>query len=133
MQEHVEQQIQVPTREAVVEKKDLGALWAVGVVLSLILTLAGYAWNPPIYEAVVSSSVDATEAQVENGQNRIVADALNQGKVEYHPNMVKLVRLRPTHELFFIDLIKVLLFPTGPIVIVGMLTRKSIQQAKEKG
>lgn len=130
MQERVEQQIQVPTREAVVEKKDLGALWAVGIVLSLILTLASYAWNPPRYEALVSNSVDPTEAQVENGQNKIVADALNQGKIEYHPNMAKLVRLRASHEIFFIDLVKVLLFPTAPIVIVGMLTRKSIQQAK---
>ncbi|TAJ98768.1 MAG: hypothetical protein EPO39_17420 [Candidatus Manganitrophaceae bacterium] len=132
MQDRVEQ-IQVPTREAVVEKKDLGALWAVGVVLSLILTLAGYAWNPPRYEALVSNSVDPTEAQVENGQNKIVADALNQGKVQYDKNMVKLVRLRPAPEIFFIDLFKLLLFPTAPIVIVGMLIRKSIQQARETG
>lgn len=132
MQQHVEQQIQVPTREAVVEKKDLGALWAVGVVLSLILALAGYVWNPPRYEALVSNSVDPTEAQVENSQNKIVADALNEGRIEYHSNMAKLVRLRAAHEIFLIDLIRVLLFPTAPIVILGMLTRKSIQQAKEK-
>lgn len=132
MQDRVEQQIQVPTREAIVEKKDLGALWAVGVVLSLILTLAGYAWNPPRYEAAVSNSVDPTEAQVENNQNRIVTDALNQGKIEYHPSMAKLVRLRAAHEIFFIDLFRVLLFPTAPIIIIGMLTRKSIQQAKER-
>lgn len=132
MQDRVEQQIQVPTREAIVEKKDLGALWAVGVVLSLILTLAGYAWNPPRYEAMVSNSVDPTEAQVENNQNRIVTDALNQGKIEYHPSMAKLVRLRAAQEIFFIDLIRVLLFPTAPIIIIGMLTRKSIQQAKER-
>jgi hypothetical protein len=130
--QHVEQQIQVPTREAVVEKKDLGALWAVGVVLSLILTLAGYAWNPPRYEALVSNSVDPTEAQVENSQNKIVADALNEGRIEYHSSMAKLVRLRPSHEIFFVDLIRVLLFPAAPIVIIGMLTRKSIQQAREK-
>ena len=130
MQDHVEQ-IQVPTREAVVEKRDLGALWAVGVVLSLILTLAAYAWNPPRYEPLVSKSIDPTEAQVENGQNRIVADALNQGKVEYGPNMVKVVRLRPAFELFFIDLVKIFFFPTAPIVIIGMLIRKSIQQARE--
>ena len=133
MQDSVEQQIQVPTREAVVEKQDLGALWAVGVVLSLILTLAGYAWNPARYEAVVSNSVDPTEAQVENGQNKIVADALNQGKVQYDKNMAKLVRLRPAHEIFFIDIVKVLLFPTAPILIIGMLIRKSIQQSKETG
>ena len=132
MQQHVEQQIQVPTREAVVDKKDLGALWAVGVVLSLILALAGYAWNPPRYEAIVSSSIDPTEAQVENSQNKIVTDALNEGRIEYHPSMAKLVRLRAGYEIFFIDLVRVLLFPAAPIIIIGSLTRKSIQQAKER-
>lgn len=131
MQQHVEQQIQVPTREAVVEKKDLGALWAVGVVLSLILALGGYAWNPPQYEALISNSVDPTEAQVENSQNKIVADALNERRIEYHSSMAKLVRLRPSHEIFFIDLVRLLLFPTAPVVIIGTLIRKSIQQAKE--
>lgn len=138
MQNRIEPQIQVaareadlPTREAIVEKKDLGALWAVGVVLALILSLAGFAWNPPRYEPVESGSVDPTEAQIENNQNKMVSDALNDGKIEYHPTMAKLVRLRAGYYLFFTDLVKVLLFPTLPISILGLLIRKTIEQSRE--
>ncbi|MGB3940943.1 MAG: hypothetical protein WBK96_05570 [Candidatus Manganitrophaceae bacterium] len=133
MEDRIEQQIDLPTREAVVEKKDLGALWAIGIVLSLLFTLIAFVWNPPLYEPLASRSLDTTEAQIENNQNKMVADALNDGRIQYHSSMEKLVRLRTGFSVFFIDFVKVLLFPTLPIVMVGLLIRKTIRQAKEAG
>ncbi|MBI3802723.1 MAG: hypothetical protein HY282_03060 [Nitrospirae bacterium] len=137
MQNRIEPQLQVareeadvPTREALVEKRDLGALWAVGIVLSLIVSLAGFAWNPARYEPVQSNSIDSTEAQIENNQNKMVSDALNDGRIEYHSSMAKVVRLRAGSYLFLTDLFKALLFPTLPITILGLLIRKTLQQPK---
>ena len=71
------------------------------------------------------------EAQIENGQNRTVADAINEGKIEFHPTMEKLVKKRPLYQLAFIDLAHLLLYPTGPILIIGLLIRKTVRQLKK--
>ncbi|MFQ5580978.1 MAG: hypothetical protein ACE5FZ_10230, partial [Nitrospiria bacterium] len=112
--------------------KDLAALWAIGILFSLILSLAGAYWNPAQYEARLSTSVDATEARVENSQNKLVTDALNDGKIEYDPTMDKLVKLRPAPIRFTTDLFRLLLFPTVPIIIIGLLVRKTVLFAKAK-
>lgn len=127
MQDHAHSQ----TQENIVDKKDLAALWAVGILVALLLALAGFAWTPAHYEAIPSKSVDPMEARIENSQNKMVSDALNEGKIEYHDSMQKLVKLRPFYQLFFVDLSKVLLFPTLPILIIGLLIRKTGRQSKE--
>ncbi|MFQ5949323.1 MAG: hypothetical protein ACE5J1_01390 [Nitrospiria bacterium] len=129
---HMEEHSSGGAKGKVVDEKDLAALWAIGILLSLILSLAGIYWEPPRYEARQSTSVDPTEARVENSQNKLVADALNEGKIEYDPVMEKLVKLRPAPVRFFIDLFRLLLFPTAPIVIIGLLIRKSILYSREK-
>lgn len=116
----------------VTDQKDLAALWAVGVLFSILLSLAGLSWSPARYEAKVSNSVDPMEAQIENGQNRTVADAINDGRIEYHPTMEKLVKERPFVQLVFIDLVRILLFPTAPLLIISLLIRKTIRESKKK-
>lgn len=116
--------------QQVTDKKDLAALWAVGLLFSLLLILVGSSWNPSRYEAKLSKSVDPLEAQIENGQNRRVADAINAGKVEYHPTMEKLVQRRPLYEIALTNFLRLLISPTGPIVIVWMLIRKTVAHRK---
>lgn len=136
VQEQASLQMASPTREEikqeVADQKDLAALWAVGVLFSLLLALAGLSWNPARYEARKSSSVDPMEAQIENSQNRTVADAINDGKIEYHPTMGKLVRERPFLQLFVTDMAHLLLYPTAPIVIVSLLIRRTVRQARKR-
>ena len=136
VQEQAPLQMASPTREEikqdVADQKDLAALWAVGVLFSLLLALAGLSWSPARYEARKSSSVDPMEAQIENTQNRTVADAINDGRIEYHPAMEKLVRERPFFQLVTTDLVRLLLYPTAPIVIISLLIRKTVRQAKKR-
>ena len=114
----------------IVEQRDLAALWAVGILVSLLLALTGSFWNPPRYEARQSTSLDPTEARVENSQNQLVADALNKGEIEYHYSMEKLVKTQPIHIEYMITMIRLLLFPCGPIVIIGLLLRKTVRQLR---
>jgi len=118
--------------EALIDHKDLAVLWAVGVLVSLLISLAGTVWDPPNYDAIQSTAVDETEARVENSQNQLVAEALNKGEIEYHFSMDKLVKLKPAYIRFSVDVIRLMLFPCGPIVIVGLLIKKSIQHSKQK-
>jgi hypothetical protein len=114
----------------IVDKKDLAAVWAVGVLFALLLSLVGFAWEPAFYEPLSSSSVDPMEARIENSQNKTVSDALNEKKIQYDPSMAKLVRLRPWYLLFLVDFARLILFPVSPILIIGFLLRKTAQQAK---
>lgn len=114
----------------VIDQKDLAALWAIGILVSLLLSLAGSFWNPPRYEARQSTSVDETEARVENSQNQLVANALNKGEIEYDYTMEKLVKPRPAYVDFFVTVARLILFPCGPIVIIGRLIFMSLQQSK---
>jgi hypothetical protein len=129
---YMEQAPSEETRKKITDEKDLAALWAIGILFSLILSLAGSYWNPARYESRLSTSVDATEARVENSQNKLVTDALNDGKIEYDPSMDTLVKLRPAPIRFTFDLARLLLFPTVPIIIIGFLIRKSILFSKAK-
>ena len=139
MQDRAQEQVSIqmsahPQRDLnqpVADQKDLAALWAVGLLFSLLLSLVGFSWSPARYEARISNSVDPMEAQIENGQNRTVADAINEGKIEFHPTMEKLVKKRPLYQLAFIDLAHLLLYPTGPILIIGLLIRKTVRQLKK--
>jgi len=119
-------------RAKITDEKDLAALWAIGILFSLILSLAGYSWNPPRYEARLSSSVDTTEARVENSQNKLVTDALNRGQIDFDPSMDKLVKLRFAPVRHSLDLVRLLLFPTGPILIIVILIRKTVLFSKAK-
>ncbi|HIL34864.1 MAG: hypothetical protein ABGX83_04920 [Nitrospira sp.] len=129
---YMEQSPSEETGSKITDEKDLAALWAIGILISLILSLAGYFWNPPRYEARQSTSVDATEARVENSQNKLVTDALNSGQIEYDPSMDKLIKLRFAPIRHTLDLVKLLLFPTVPIIIIVLLVRRSISFAKAK-
>ncbi len=106
-------------------RKDISGSRVIGTVLSVIFSLAGIFWQPDRYTAVPSNSVDPAEAAIENRENRLLETALNEGKVLYHERMGKIVRPRPALFLFFVDMIRLLLFPTLPIIIVGTLVRKT--------
>lgn len=115
----------------VTDRKDLPALWAIGILVSLLLSFVGNIWNPPSYEARQSTSLDETEAMVENTQNQLVSDALNDGTIpEYDRTMEKLVKLRPWYIRTFNDIFRLILFPSAPIVIIGLLILKSLPKPK---
>ena len=126
----IKKEPQKDSEQKVVDQKDLAALWAIGILVSLLLSLAGSFWNPPAYEARQSTSVDETEARVENSQNQLVADALNKGDIEYDYTMEKLVKSRPAFLDFLVTVARLLLFPCGPIIIIGRLLIISLRQSK---
>lgn len=116
----------------IIDHKDLAVLWAIGILVSLIISLVGTSWNPHQYDAIQSTSLDETEARVENSQNQLVANALNKREIEYHVSMEKLVKLKPIYVLLFVDLVRLILFPCGPIIIIGLIIKKSFQHSKQK-
>lgn len=116
----------------IVDQRDLAVLWAIGILVSLLLSFAGANWQPARYEARQSESVDATEARVENSQNKMVTDALNHGDIEYNDSMDALVMLKPVYVIIFYDFARLSLFPTGPLLILGLLFRRSMLQMKAR-
>lgn len=118
------------TQAVIVDQRDLAVLWAIGILVSLLLSFAGASWEPAMYEARQSTSLDQTEARVENSQNQLVSDALNDHVIEYDDDMVKLVQLRPLYLRVFFDLARLALFPSGPLLIIGLLLLKSVRQYK---
>ena len=122
---------QESSSEEIIDHKDLAVLWAVGILVSLLLSLGAFVWQPSLYETLQSTSLDETEARVENSQNQLVADALNNGEIEYHISMKTAVKLKPVYIRLPADLLRLLLFPTAPIVIIGLLIRKSIRFSKQ--
>ncbi|MFQ5588887.1 MAG: hypothetical protein ACE5F7_08600 [Nitrospiria bacterium] len=131
-QSTVQSPVQEEPPQEVIDQKDLAVLWAIGILVSLLLSFAGASWRPAQYEARQSTSVDATEARVENSQNQMVADALNDGTIEYDPTMDKLVTLKPVYVLIFFDVVRLSLFPTSALVIIGLLIRKSVRLYKPR-
>lgn len=117
--------------EGIIDQKDLAVLWAIGILVSLLISLVGTSWNPDRYDAIQSGAVDETEAMVENSQNHLVATALNNGEIDYHPSMDKLVQFKPAYVRAFVDFIRLVLYPCGPIVIIGLLIKKSFQHSKQ--
>ncbi len=117
--------------EEFIDRKDLAVLWAVGILVSLLLSLGAFVWQPDLYEALQSTSLDETEARVENSQNQLVVDALNKQQIEYHISMKTAVKLKPVYIRLPSDLLRLLLFPTAPIVIIGLLIRKSKRFSKQ--
>ncbi len=117
---------------AMIDQRDLAVLWAIGILVSLLLSFAGASWEPAMYEARQSTSLDPTEARVENSQNQLVSDALNDHVIEYEDDMVKLVQLKPFYVIAFFDLARLTLFPSGPMLIIGLLVLKSIRQYKAR-
>lgn len=127
----MKESVQNTSSEAFIDRKDLAVLWAVGILASLLLSLAAFVWQPDLYDTLQSTSLDETEARVENSQNQMVADALNSGQIEYHISMKTAVKLKPSYIRIPADLLRLLLFPTAPIVIIGLLIRKSILFSKQ--
>ncbi len=123
---------QKESSQAIIDQKDLAVLWAIGILVSLIVSLVGTSWNPYQYDAIQSTSLDETEARVENSQNNLVANALNKGEIEYHFSMDKLVKLKPIYVLFFVDFVRLVLFPCGPIIIIFLLIKKSLRHSNQK-
>jgi len=120
------------TQTAIIDQRDLAVLWAIGILVSLLLSFAGASWEPAMYEARQSTSLDATEARVENSQNQLVTDALNDHVIEYTDDMVTLVQLKPFYVIAFFDLVRLTLFPSGPMLIIGLLVLKSTRQYKAR-
>ncbi len=116
----------------IIDQRDLAVLWAIGILVSLLFSFAGASWEPAMYEARQSTSLDATEARVENSQNQLVSDALNDHVIEYADDMVTLVQLKPFYVIAFFDLARLTLFPSGPMLIIGLLVLKSIRQYKAR-
>jgi hypothetical protein len=117
--------------EELIDNKDLAVLWAVGILVSLLLSLGAFVWNPDQYEALQSTSLDETEARVENSQNQLVVDALNSTQLEYHVSMETAVKLKPAYIRLPSDVLRLMLFPTAPIAIIGLLIRKSMRFSKQ--
>lgn len=135
MQESTENQEGSPREEtqgAIVDQRDLAVLWAIGILVSLLLSFAGASWEPAMYEARQSTSLDKTEARVENSQNQLVSDALNDHVIEYDDDMIKLVQLKPLYLRVFFDLARLALFPSGPVLIMSLLLLKSVRQYKAR-
>ncbi|MBN4050060.1 hypothetical protein JYT17_00400 [Nitrospira defluvii] len=116
----------------IIDQRDLAVLWAIGILVSLLLSFAGASWEPAMYEARQSTSLDQTEARVENSQNQLVTDALNDHVIEYADDMAKLVQLKPFYVIAFFDLARLTLFPSGPMLIMGLLVLKSARQYKAR-
>lgn len=114
-----------------IERKDLGGLWAIVVLFSLLCTLVGLAWEPVRYELIPSSESDPMEAMVQNRQNQLLVDVLNQQKITFDPlSMGKIIAPRPFWEVFLLDVARVLLFPTIPIVAFATLIHKTLRETK---
>jgi hypothetical protein len=91
--------------------------------------LGGLVWQPDRYRALESPSLDPAEVRIENEQNRAVAQALNSGRVKYHPAMEKLAQPKSSGWLFGVDLIRTLMLSVIPIVAIGLLIRKRIKKS----
>lgn len=121
---------QTTSQQEIMDQRDLAVLWAIGILVSLLLSFAGVSWQPARHEARQSTSLDPTEARVENSQNQMVADALNDGSIEYDDTMDTLVTFKPLYVLLFLDIARLSLFPTVPLIIIGLLIRKSVRHYK---
>jgi hypothetical protein len=102
--------------------------WVCPFVVAGVSLLCGLLWQPDRYRAVVSPSLEPAEARIENEQNKAVADALNSGRIAYHPAMEKLAQPKSFAWLFGIDLVRTLMLSVIPIVAIGLLIRKTIKK-----
>jgi len=127
----MKESVEKSSSETFIDRKDLAVLWAVGILVSLLLSLGAFVWQPGLYEALQSTSLDETEARVENSQNQMVVEALNTQQIEFHVSMKNAVKLKPIYIRLPTDLLRLLLFPTAPIAIIGLLIRKSILFSKQ--
>jgi hypothetical protein len=124
-------------RTGMIDRKDLGALWAIVVLFSLLCTLVGLSWQPIHYDIIPSRERDPVEARAQDMQNQALVDALNQERLTYDPTtMGKIIAPRPLSEVFFLDLARILLFPTLPLLAIAAILRKTLSKsnatAKEK-
>jgi uncharacterized protein (DUF2252 family) len=101
-----------------------------GFVLAAVSILCGLVWQPDRYLAVVSPSLDPVEARIENEQNRAVAQALNSGRIQYHPAMEKLAQPKSDRWRFGVDLIRTLLLSVVPVVAIGLPIRKKLRDRR---
>ena len=116
----------------VVDQRDFAALWAIVVLLSLICTLVGLAWQPVHYEIIPSADPDPMEAMAQNQQNQELVNAINQERLRFDPDtMKKIIAPRPLSEVFFLDLARIILFPTIPTLAIAIMLRKTLAAGKE--
>jgi len=118
--------------EGIVDQRDSAALWAIVILLSLICTLVGLAWQPIHYEIIPSGDPDPMEAMTQNQQNQELANAINHERLRFDPDtMKKIIAPRPLSEVFFLDLARILLFPTLPTLAIAIMIRKTLTAGKE--
>lgn len=113
------------------DQKDLGALWAITILFSLLCTLVGLTWVPVHYDLIPSREADPLERRTQDLQNQLLIDALNQGKVTFDSrSMSKVAAPRPFYEVFLLDLTRILLFPTFPLLAIASMVRKTLREAR---
>jgi len=105
-------------------------LWIFGLAGALASVGVGLLMSPTRYDAARSTRTDPVEAGIEETQNRILANALNRGRIPYHPSMAPLVRPRSAAWLFLVDLVRIFLASALPVILVGGLIRKTRAAAR---
>jgi len=116
-----------PTRDALIDQKDFAALWAMTILFSLLCTLVGLAWQPIHFEIIPSRERDRIEAIAQDQQNQELANLLNQERTQFDPaTMGKIIAPRSFSEVLFVDLARVLLFPTFPTLAFAIMIRKTL-------
>jgi len=110
------------------QRRDLIGQWVLGVLTSAILMIVGYLWQPARYQAIPSNSLNVMEAQIENRENKLLEQALNTGQISYNPGMARIIRPYPLYRQIFLDMIRILISPTLPMLILGLLIRRTIKK-----
>ena len=100
-------------------------LWIFGLAGAVVSVGVGLFIPPTRYDSARSARTNPMEAGIEEEQNHIVADALNRGQIQYHPNMASLVRPRSAAWLYAVDLVRMFLAAALPVILIGWLIRKT--------
>lgn len=105
------------------KENQIGMLWTLGISASVLMILIGIRWEVKQYTWVESKNPDIVLKARENLENQLLADALNSGKVKYDPSMNKIIVPTPFIQVFFGDLLRVLLLPIIPLLLILNLIR----------
>ncbi len=98
--------------------------WVV-VIITTLLCASVSVWEPARYQPLPSKNPDPSEAVREDMGNKLLADALNGKRLAYHTGMANSVQTRPDSQMLLVDLLRVLIFPTVPLLMIGRLIRAS--------
>lgn len=108
-----------------IDRKTLTGWWVIGVLVSMICLVIGFVWQPDRYITVPSNSLNPIEAQIENRENKLLEKALNSGRAQYTPNMARIVSPYPLYRQVFMEMVRILISPTLPVILIGLLIQKT--------